>query len=514
MTSYRNVLRGILFAGFLAIPCSGLAQIGELEPNNPCVNAQELADPGLPAVILGSLDAVDGVFDIDFFRLNAPPGTTLIAEHKGSTFGFGTLDDPLLGLFDSSCTLIDFNDDAGSLDSRLTFTVPPDGVFILAATAFADFAFDGGHSAEGTYQLSVNAVQIAESVSGRLVNARDGTPVPGDAPPFAFVELYRCDFGGCFEIVAGQSAGGDGSFLFDQAFDGSPLPVGSYLIRVNAMGFEFLEFGPFDLTLGAALDLGELALQPFTLIGSISGRLVDAVDGTPLNGFGPPFAFAELHRCEDFGCFPVAGVPADEFGRFLFDGGEFLLSPGTYRVVGFAEEYRPGASDEFPVGEFEDLDIGDLGLTPFPIQFGDVQPCEIPPGGGRCDFGIEIRNRGPAPFIGEAWTVIDYFRNAPPFSVSRFQVGRVGATNPMPEQVNLRVGETSQLRFQLDVPAGVPDFSSICATVTVGRAPDPQFRNRGDRFLFCAETRSGQFEMLSEKEGRRHLRELNRRTAR
>jgi hypothetical protein len=514
MPSFRNVLHGILLAGCLAVPHSGFAQIGELEPNNPCGNAQDLTDPLLPAVIQGSLDAVGGVFDIDFFRLNAVAGTTLIAEHKGSSFGFGTLGDPLLGLFDSSCVLIAFNDDSGSLDSRLIFTVPSDGVFILAATSFADFDFNGEHSAEGTYLLSVNTLQIAESISGRLVNARDGTPVPGDAPPFALVELYRCDLSGCFEPVSAQNAGSDGSFLFDQAFDGSPLLVGSYLIRVNAMGFEFFELGPFELTLGTALDLGELALQPFTLIGSISGRLVDALDGTPLNGFSPPFAFAELQRCDDSGCFPVAGAPADELGRFLFDGGQFQLFPGTYRVVGFAEEYRPGASDEFPVAEFEDIDIGDLGLLPFPIQFGRVQPCEIPPGGGRCEFGIEIRNRGPGPFRGEAWTVIDFFRNAPPFSSSRFQVGRVGATNPMPEQVNLRVGEASQLRFQLDVPANVPDFSSICATLTVGRSPDPQFRNRGDRFLFCAETRSGQFEMLSEKEGRRHLRDLKRRNVR
>ena len=42
----------------------------------------------------------------------------------------------VLGLFDSECNLIDFNDDAFDLNSRLLFTVPDSGVFILATASF------------------------------------------------------------------------------------------------------------------------------------------------------------------------------------------------------------------------------------------------------------------------------------------------------------------------------------------------------------------------------------------
>ena len=93
----------------------------------------------------------------------------------------------------------------------------------------------------------------------------------------------------------------------------------------------------------------------------------------------------------------------------------FGLAPGRYRVSAFAEDYQPTTTDQFDVGEFEDIDVGDIGLTPFPIQFGSIEACEIPPGGGLCEYGIELRSRGPGRFKGEAWSTVDFLLNGPPF---------------------------------------------------------------------------------------------------
>ena len=503
MLMLKRCFASSLLAILFALPSITLGQ--ETEPNNTCEDAQDVGTPILPFTIEGSLDSVEGAPDIDFFRITGVPGDLVQVDHQGSYSGKGTLGDPFLGLFDEFCNFIALNDDTGGLDSRLIFTVPGDGTYVLAATNCCDVEFLGG--GQGTYQLTISPTQVADSISGHLVNARDGTSLPGDSPPFAFVQLFRCTDGSCFESVGFQQADNNGNFRFDSGINGNPLFAGSYQLEATANGFE-LTTSFFDLLENEALNLGDIALQPLRLIGSLSGRLVDAVDGAPLSGFGPPFARADLERCEEFGCFPVAGGQPDEQGLFRFEGVLFGLAPGRYRVSAFAEDYQPTTTDQFDVGEFEDIDVGDIGLTPFPIQFGSIEACEIPPGGGLCEYGIELRSRGPGRFKGEAWSTVDFLPNGPPFHPLRFQVGRVGTSNPMPVGLNLRSGQTVSLRFQLDVPGNVPDNSIICATAAVGSDPDPQFHSLGDRFLFCAVTQSGNFELLSDKEGRKRIREL------
>lgn len=499
--------KSLLLSVLVVLPSLALGQELDLEPNNPCPVAQDVVTPFLPVAIAGGLDAIGGAPDIDFFRFSGVPGEFIRADHQGATTGVGTLGDPLLGLFDADCNLIGVNDDSGTLDSRLTFAVPDDGIYVLAATAFPDFEFVG--AGEGSYLLTVSSLQAADSISGRLVSALDGTPIPGDSPAAAFVQLFRCGSEeACYEFIQFQQADSAGNFLFDSDFTGNPLLSGIYQVQAGANGFEFLATDAFEVSEGQALDLGDIALTPLQLIGSVSGRILDAIDGTPLIGFGPPFATAVLERCEDFGCFGVVGQPTDEFGRFHIPGALYLLAPGTYRVTASAEDYQPQTTVQFTVEDSENADIGDILLTQNPIQFGAVHECEIPPGGGPCVYGVEVRNRGPGRFIGAAWSTVEFFPNEFPFRSSRFQVGRAGATNPMPQALNLRAGQTALLQFRLEVPLGVPDNSTICATATVGTRPAPQFQNIGDRFLFCAVKQSGHFELLPEKEGRKRAREL------
>lgn len=509
----RIGLSNLVLASFFALPCLGLAQGTDVEVNNPCPLAQEFELTSLPFTISGSLDPVGGTPDIDFFRFTGNPGELLQADHRGASTGGGTLPDPLLGLFDTDCNWLDLNDGSGSQDSRLLFTVPSSGTFVLAATAYPDYGFTGSEYYEGSYLLTVSVPQVADSVSGQLVSARDGTPLSGNDPSYAWVQLFRCTDGSCFEYVGFQNVDSNGYFRFESDNYGSRLLAGTYQLQANANGFEFLTSDSFEVLADQALDLGAIALTPLALIGSVSGRLVDALDGTPLNGFGPPWAQAVLERCEPYGCFGIVGLQPDEQGRFQLDGGLYQIAPGTFRVTAYAEDYQPATTDQFDLDEFEPIDLGNIALTPSPIQFGAMEPCAIPPGGGFCEFGIELRNRGPGRFKGEAWGIIDFYPNVDPFRSSRFQVGKIGTKNPMPERLNLREGQSLSLRFQLEIPGSVPDYSTICASVTVGSQPDPQFHNLGDRYVFCGVTQPGQFEVLSDKEGRKRLRELKRQQA-
>ena len=213
----------ILFAlaCILSSPSAAFAQAVDFEPNNTCSTAQNVGQVTSTLTINGSIDRILAVSDVDFYKLNGTPGQRIIVDLEGQSTGRGTLPDPFLGAFNSFCNLIGINDDnAGSLNSRLQITIPFDGIIILAATSCCDNGFAEGGDGIGSYTLTVTPVPIARSISGRIVDAVNGTPLSGSAPPFAFVQLTRCSNSGCFEFVNSQSADNAGRFRFDRDFFG------------------------------------------------------------------------------------------------------------------------------------------------------------------------------------------------------------------------------------------------------------------------------------------------------
>lgn len=260
--SFRLLTVFFLLIGFSS---PTFAQAVEVEPNDPCTEAQDLGEIDLtnPFSVQGSLDTPPEEPDVDFFRFSATPGADLIADHEGEPTGAGTLPDPLLGLFDADCNLLASNDDSGgTLNSRLRFDVPPDGVLVLAAASFPDFDFTGAGGSSGTYQLTVaQAPPSIGSISGRVVDALTGEPLPGNEPPFAFVELLRCEDDTCFAVNA-QNVDGEGRFRFEQDFEGQPLPVGTYQVRAFANEYEQAETDRFEVAEGEDFDVGDIPLQP------------------------------------------------------------------------------------------------------------------------------------------------------------------------------------------------------------------------------------------------------------
>ncbi len=504
-SKFTPLISGVLVASALTLAA---AQAQETEPNNACSTPQDLGAVALPTIVSGSLDSTLTTLDIDFFRIEASPGQSIRVDFEGQSTDSGSLAEPLLGLFDSGCSLLAIDVYGGvGANARLSFVVPAAGAFVLGATAYPDYSFIGG--GVGTYRLTVTPLPTIDSIAGRLVDDMTGLGLPGTDVPYSSVQLLRCNEEGCYEFVNYQQADTDGRFLLDSDQSGNPITVGTYQLFAYAQGYEYFFSEPFEVFEGEARDLGDLRLVPLQLIGSISGRLVDAIDGRPLSGYSPPYPYLYLQRCEEFGCYVVASSSPDDLGRFRFDGVLYLLSPGTYQVIAFAEDYRESRSASIEVGAFKHVGIGDLPITPFPIQFGAVQGCEILVGGGLCEYGIEVLKRGPGHYKGAAWSAVEFYP-APSYRVTRFQVGRNGASHPAPLKLNLKQGQREMLTFQLEVPASVPDGSFLCATAAVGSDPSPQFDSQGDRYVFCASVQSGGFEVLSGNEGRKRLRELRK----
>jgi len=489
-----------------------LSVIEEAEPNNPCMDAQVLDNVPVPFSISGSLDSTETEPDVDFFRVSGAAGQYVSITLEGAATGMGTLGDPFLGYFDADCQLIAVSDDdGGTVNSRLSVQLPESGEYVLGATQCCDSEFLGGGS--GTYVLNVFESPVIEQISGRVVDWDTLEPLPGDSPPFAVVWLIAWNEAGWYLWIVSQPTAPDGTFVFTSNSLGEPLEAGTYLLYISAQGYESTYTGAFEVNEGEALDLGDILLNPIALIGSVSGRLVDARQGWPLPGNSPPYAFAVLERQEEWGWYPVVGnIYSDEQGMFFIDGVTYGVGPGVFRLLVYADDYYPLATEAFELGNKESADLGELAVMPLPIAFGEVTGCDVLPIGKVCDFSVNVSNRGIGRYRGEAWSIVQYTPQTFPNRGTTFQIGRTGARNPNPVRINLAEDGWTTLKFRLEIPEFVPADTWICIFANVGRDPDPQFNSTGDRTLFCATTQpDGSLSRLSSKESRYLLRELNSR---
>jgi len=257
-------------------PAAVTANAMEAEPNNSCQEAQDVGAVALPLTMEGNLDS-SLTPDIDFYRFSGTPGAPLVIDHEGASNGKGTLGDPLLGAFDSSCNLIASNDDYITYDSHLVIAIPDDGTVILAATAYPDSEFLGG--GDGTYQLTLTTYIPAGPITGTVIDAGTGETLPGDPAPFAFVYLLRCDEFGCFDIN-GQPAASDGSFRFERDVNGAPLTAGDYMVVAVAEQYQLGQSERFSVAEGENAELGTLALTPFPVqFSTVNGCSIPAEGG-------------------------------------------------------------------------------------------------------------------------------------------------------------------------------------------------------------------------------------------
>ena len=173
--SFRNPCAGQMQrAGTPAVSIRRFV-FGDLAPSAECRTLAGMADvPGVQAgparlqpgdAMFGMIDAAG---DTDAYGIALEANVSYRFDLQGSTSGMGTLDDPLLALYDSQLRKIAENDDGGGqLDSRITFTPSASGMYYLAAQGFGattgSFALASSGLAAG---LSVQPVPALASYAG------------------------------------------------------------------------------------------------------------------------------------------------------------------------------------------------------------------------------------------------------------------------------------------------------------------------------------------------------------
>ncbi len=486
---------GLAFAGAPA-----QAQVAEIEPNSSCLTAQDLSASAFPVTVTGSLDTPPTTPDVDYYRVTATPGDLIRIEHRGESSGSGTLFDPFLGVMTSACGYLSYADDYIGLDASIEVTVPADGVVVIAASSAWDWEFSGNGSYAGTYTLKVSEVTLAAGLGGRIVDANTGAAIPN-----AVVWLQSCDNGVCsdYQYRGYAFSGPDGSFRFapdNFTLYDNILRTGEYRVIVNA-GQSYAHYVGtlFQIFEGQDLDLGNLGVEPIPVLGSIRGRLVDAVTGNPLPGPALPFGRAELQSCSPiYGCWTIRYAVTDAQGNFLFESNlNAPLSPGTYRVVASADQYQATTGPEFEVAANQHYDVGDFAVKSFPVRLNLIQACNsIPSTGGDCPFVVRVTNGNPSKLSGDVWTLVQSFPlywNGP--SVT-FQAGR--------KTVSLQPGTSSDVSFNFTVPAALQQGSAVCARAFTSHKTNP-FESIGARDLFCVAKVGNTFQQLPDKEKRELL---------
>lgn len=91
--------------------------------------------------------------DVDYFKFSGKAGQIFVAE---TVPGLPDMD-TVIGLFNSSGTLIAADDDGGAgLLSRLAVTLPANGDYLVAVSTFPDVTFTGAGEDFGRYVLTMN----------------------------------------------------------------------------------------------------------------------------------------------------------------------------------------------------------------------------------------------------------------------------------------------------------------------------------------------------------------------
>jgi hypothetical protein len=464
------------------------------EPNNSCQTANAFGVVMLPFSVAGELTASESTSDIDFYRFEAEPGASLEVTLAGAFNGQGTLGDPFLGFFDDGCIPISYSDDYLGLDSRLIITVPDSGGFVLAATGYPDRGFTGDHSYDGTYLLALDSYSAINSISGQVAEAETGEPLG------AYVYLYACDDPAdpetCNDWVA-YTATHDGAFRFITDNFGSPLAVGSYLVRANYFNFEG-RAGPFRVEEGVSYDAGTIEIAIPLNIGSISGRVVDAGTGAGLSGVDYPSAWVELRQCQGENgiarCYHITMTTPDGTGSFSFvPQYPGQMPAGDYMVLAHAQDYMTGEGTAvLAVEAGEQRYVGDIPLEPYPVQLSVSTPCEnLPTTGGICRYSVRVANRSRTQRIGATWSLVSGSTGSLA-GLTQFQTA-----HPIP--LVLPPGTSREVRFQFYVPPTVPDGAWICPRTLFGENLIQPFFNTLADTGFCFEKGVAGFTTIHEK---------------
>lgn len=469
----------VLGAALLASP-GAWAQAIDTEPNQTCGTAQDLSTATYPFTLQGSLDTPPQTPDVDYYRFTGEPGTVAVIQVDGASAGGGTLLYPIISVVDRSCHFLGYADSYLVTSPRVEVLVPYDGVFIVGVSSSGDWGYAGYGSYAGSYRLTVSSLATARSIGGRIVNAETGAPVP-----YASVVLTRREPDGSQAWLGGTEADAQGAFRFENGsyYVYSALIEGEYWLNIYADGYEtnpngLIKAGPFVLTAGQDLDVGALGLKPLPSVGSVRGRLVDEITGAPLSGVAAPFASVQLQSCRPW-CYPIREERVAADGTFRFDSTfDNRLEPGTYQIVGRADQYQVTYSEDIELVDDQHFDIGDFKVKSMPARIELVQGCGgLPATGGTCRFSMRVTNGSLTRMEGKAWSVVHGSWTGTPAQQTQFQV-------ESPRTLSLAPGESVVLPLSFEVPGALTNGAYICAQGFAAQKPN-EFNTLGQQYLFC-----------------------------
>jgi hypothetical protein len=367
----------------------------------------------------------------------------------------------------------------------------PDGSYQITVTAllyqtqqFGPFELSGSNLDVGDLPLNPPSV-----IRGRVVASDTGSPLPD-----ASVTLFRCNESGCSEYVNSQNTDSAGQFRINSFSYDAPLPGGTYELEISATLYETRRLR-VTISDSENRDLGDVLLQPFPLIGSISGRLLDAVTAKPISqSFGPSLI---LYHCEGEACSFVNSMVPDPDGRFRFDtdyAGNRLIT-GSYRIYAAADQYDPAQINTLDVVENENRSVGDIRLNSLPVRFSELQSCGgIPASGGECLFTVKISNGTSKTLTGKVWSLANSTLPDSFAGYTNFQIKD-------PQDLDLGKGKSKVFSFRFNVPANMSTYGSfVCTRLFVGQGSQALFNTIGVRDLFCVYRNTGGFAIVSPQE--------------
>lgn len=282
--------------------------------------------------------------------------------------------DPYLVLADAAGNVLDTDDDsAGSLDSRIDFTVPADGEFVITATSFA--ANNGSTPATGSYTLSLTTLEIetieyGETVQGTLTSDAPAqmfsfTAAAGDS---VIIRLSSDDFDSYLHLTDPNGTeiayNDDGAGNLNSMIGPLTLTEGG-VYTINASSLSGNATGDFTLSLQTA------NLQPVTVGEAQTGELT-AANGTAFFTFDAVAGDTiSVSVSSDIDTNVTVNDPYNYQVAFDEDGGKgnnpevsdlVLTSEGTYTIV-VASPFNETGSFELLVERAELPSLNDGPVT-------------------------------------------------------------------------------------------------------------------------------------------------------
>ena len=308
------------------------------------------------------------------------------------------------------------------------------------------------------------------------------------------------------------------------AFSETCFPLAVPELFQNQVDVTVPDSGAFVLAVGERFDeafngfSGAPNSGPYTVsialapppIGSITGRLVDAVTRRPVTGT------IDVRRCTSDVCTELVSLQnteevADGTGVFRVGNVDVFGRPiliGDFQLTALADMGQfEAVTLRFSVAAGQNLDLGNVALTPPPIVLSNIRPCtNLPAEGGTCRYSVNIRNNMPTRITGQAFSPV---QTGPSngnvgFNGARFEASALNfGTSPIRAPISIPGGGASRdATFFIRVPSSVPERTMICTEVNVGLDPNPAFNVKTSWLLFCLTKESSGYRVMSSAESR------------